>query len=376
MCKPSDKETLADEVSAHFGDGVLFILDGFDELPVPLQQEGFIVDLINKTVLPKSMVVVTSRPSATAQLLTSCKPLIWKHIEILGFTQQSVEAYAASVFTDQEELERFLTYISASQNPAINSLMYVPINAAIIVQIYRNSESKSSLPHTLTQLYTQLCLTVLNKYMQIEHPFVHISNFESLPDNLYQQFLNLSRVAFEGVRDQQVIFYSKALPSEFNHFGFLDAVSTLYGGGDISYNFLHLTLQEFFAAYYISQLPDSGVSLFEDYGENERWNVVWRFVAGLTEFKFFEGHEFSSAFSKYPSKRTRELKIFFIHCLFEAQKVLDFESTFRMKSCSISMPTSPFDQYAVGYCIANCSSKSNHWCIGISESIRSCFFNL
>ncbi len=29
-----------------------------------------------------------------------------------------------------------------------------------------------------------------------------------------------------------------------------------YGGGKVSYNFLHLTLQEFFAAYHISQLSD------------------------------------------------------------------------------------------------------------------------
>ena len=106
------------------------------------------------------MVVVTSRSLATAE---SCRPLIWKHIEILGFTRQSVQAYAASIFSEPKELEKFLTYISASKSPALNSLMYVPINAAIIVQIYLESKSKSALPHTLTQLYTQLCLTILKQ---------------------------------------------------------------------------------------------------------------------------------------------------------------------------------------------------------------------
>ena len=41
------------------------------------------------------------------------------------------------------------------------------------------------------------------------------------------------------------------------HFGFLDAVPDLYGGCEISFNFLHLTLQEFFAAYHISQMSES-----------------------------------------------------------------------------------------------------------------------
>ncbi len=114
MAKVSDlffssahQDSLAAEVSRNHGDGVLFILDGFDELPLSLQQEGFLIELINKTILPESTVVVTSRPSATAELLTSCRPLIQKHIEILGFTQESVEAYAASIFSDPEELNHF-----------------------------------------------------------------------------------------------------------------------------------------------------------------------------------------------------------------------------------------------------------------------------
>lgn len=74
-----DKGSLKSEITKTHGEGVLFVLDGFDELPVALQQEGFLVELIKKTVLPNSTVVVTSRPSATANLLTSCRPLIRKH---------------------------------------------------------------------------------------------------------------------------------------------------------------------------------------------------------------------------------------------------------------------------------------------------------
>ena len=84
--------------------------------------------------------------------------------------------------------------------------MYVPLNAAIIVEIYRNSKSDSLLPHTLTQLYTQLCLTILNRYLKVHHPSIMADKFEDLPEELYQQFLHLSKVAFEGLRMIKLFF--------------------------------------------------------------------------------------------------------------------------------------------------------------------------
>ena len=92
-----DKAILVKEVLKVQGKGILFILDGFDELPKALQQKGFLLNLIKGLVLPASTVLVTSRPSATAELLTRCRPQ--KRVEILGFTQESVEAYARSIFS-------------------------------------------------------------------------------------------------------------------------------------------------------------------------------------------------------------------------------------------------------------------------------------
>ena len=319
-----DKKSLVEEVAKSQGRDMLFILDGFDELPKTLQEESFLLDLIRGRVLPASTVLVTSRPSATAELLTSCRP---KHIEILGFTQKSVEAYASSVFScEPEKLAKFKAYISASENPAINSLMYVPLNAAIIVLIYKDCKSDSLLPHTLTELYTQLCLTILNRYLKLNHPSVRVDKFEDLPSDLYQQFLHMSQVAFEGIENEKIIFHT--VPSRLVHFGFLDAVSALYGAGRVSYNFLHLTLQEFFAAYHISHLGSSGLEVFKQYGKDKDWEVVWRFVAGLTKFKGYEGH-MDSLFIESNEDHKITLELSFIQCLFEAQTMDHFSSLFR-----------------------------------------------
>ena len=350
ICKyeGEEKEYLVEEVSKSQGNGVLFIMDGFDELPTPLQKEGFILDLIKGNVLPASTVLVTSRPSATAELLTSCRPQIQKHIEILGFTQESVEAYASSIFSSEPDtLEKFKSYISASNNPAINSLMYVPLNAAIVVEIYRNCTSESLLPHTLTELYTQLCLTLLNRYLKIHHPSVKgVEKFEDLPADLYQQFLHLSQVAYNGIKIEEVIFHT-SLPS----LGFLDSVSALYGGGGVSYNFLHLTVQEFFTAYHISHLGERGLEVFNLHGKDERWNVVWRFVAGLTKFKHYEGH-LKSVFSR---EYRHDTEAFFIQCSFEAQTIHHFKSFLKKSEFMIygAAEYTPLDLYALGYCLAN-----------------------
>ena len=344
-----DKKSLVEEVSKRQGNGVLFILDGFDELPKSLQKKSFLLNLMRGRVLPASTVLVTSRPSATAELLTSCRPQIQKHIEILGFTQESVEAYASSIFSSEPEaLEKFKAYISASKNPAINSLMYVPLNAAIIVEIYHNCTSESFLPHTLTQLYTQLCLTLLNRYLKIHHPSVNgVEKFEDLPADLYQQFLHLSQVAYNGIKREEVIFHTS-----LSSLGFLDAVSALYGGGGVSYNFLHLTVQEFFAAYHIAHLGSSGLEVFKQHGKDKRWNVVLRFVAGLTKFKHYEGH----LEHVFTDEFRGEVKVFFIQCLFEAQTIHHLKSLFKMSQCKVSDAScmyTPLDLYALGYCLAN-----------------------
>ena len=359
-----DKKALEEEVLKSQGKGILFILDGFDEFPKNLQRTSFLLDLIKGSVLPQSTVLVTSRPSATAQLLTSCHPQ--KRVEILGFTQESVEAYANSVFVaEPEKLRGFKAYISVSNNPAINSLMYVPLNAAIVVQIYRNSKSDSVLPHTLTELYTQLCLTILNRYLDVHHPAVRAAKFEDLPSDLYSQFLKLCEVAFEGMENEDVIFN---LPSVFNHFGFLDAVSALYGGGEISYNFLHLTLQEFLAAYHISQLGDRGQEFFKRlFMVHYNWNVVWRFVAGLTKFKQFTLADIK--FIDDSSSDGLHMSDFFIECLFEAKTIEYFNSFIRaIPSFHINVHSgvSAFVMYALGYCIANIHT-GKPWCLHITS---------
>ena len=362
------RQSVAKEVLENEGDRVLFVLDGFDELPVDHRQNGLLIDLIKGEVLPKCSVLVTSRPSATTDLLTSCRPRVEKHVEILGFTEECVKEYASSVFSSEPEvLKDFLTYISASNNPVINSLMYVPLNAAIIVEIYRTSKKADQpIPKTLTQLYTQLCLTLIQRDLRNRDPSkrYNFHKFADLPKNHHADFLKLAKVAFDGFKEEKVIFYSDMVSEDLVHFGLLDTVSSFCGGGD-SHNFLHLTLQEFLVAYYISQHDD--LEMFKQYGSDKRFNVVWRFIAGLTDFKYFKTVMTSKAFATVIDGLCVSLSFLFIQSLFEAQITFDYKATFNTEK--IFAPSQefdvPLDLYALGYCIAGSAPAT--WNVELSS---------
>ena len=378
------QQSVTKEVLDREGKGVLLILDGYDELPHSLRHQGLLLKLIKGKVLPKCSILVTSRPSATSDLLLACSPQIQRHVEILGFTQESVKDYASSVFSSEPELLKdFLTYISASQNPAINSLMYIPLNAAIIVHIYRNSRRKGCpIPKTMTQVYTQLCLTLLWRSFSSNDPAQNMhdtffNEFSDLPSTYYGNFQQLAQLAFEQFEKHNVVFYSKDVPKELVHFGFLDSVPSLYCGGGVSYNFLHLTLQEFLAAYHITQLSN-GRDVFKRHSEDRRWKVVWRFVSGLEGFQFFMDSVRCDAFVSMQSEDDLYVKNLLLHCLFEGlfegQCQFDWMGMNNINYSDRSDIHCPLDRYALGYCIANFSSRTTViWNVKMQFGSGECF---
>ena len=186
------QQLVTKEVLGREGIRILFILDGYDELPISSRHQELLIELLKGKVLPKCSVLVTSRPSATRDLFRACRPLIQRHVEILGFTPEAVEDYVCSIFASEPDLlEDFLIYISVSKNPSINTLMYIPLNAAIIAEIYRNSRRKGCpIPKTMTQVYTKLCLTLLQRHLDNINPqnTIVLDKFSDLPNTYYRSF--------------------------------------------------------------------------------------------------------------------------------------------------------------------------------------------
>jgi len=132
-----------DELRKSRGQNIVFVVDGFDECPADVELKHFIEKLANHKILPKSMVVITSRSHASVLL----REFANQRIEILGFAKEEREKYISESlqgFIDKEiELKKYLRL-----HPIINSVTHVPLHLAVLLYLFK----KDSMPETLTEL--------------------------------------------------------------------------------------------------------------------------------------------------------------------------------------------------------------------------------
>ena len=249
-------ESLLDEALETNGEGILFLLEGFDELPEGKKtgDSSIYLKLIEGNLLPSSTVLITSRPCAVSDLHWSYSNRIDQWIEILGFTRQQIDEYLISYsHGDLKLLNDMRRYVSL--NPPIHAAMYVPLNTVIVCEIYKDRQNSDSvIPSTMTELYTVFSLTLLIRYLDNQgRRQTNVTKFSDLPSTIIDKFLSLCKLANEGVSNNQQLIFSN-LPDDFDTLGFMQSVPELHvsSGVSVSHNFLHLNMQEFLAAYYLS----------------------------------------------------------------------------------------------------------------------------
>ena len=229
---PELRRRVGEEVERREGEGVLFVFDGFDEFPTELYTKSFVTDIISGSAyLPKATVLVTSRPSATAQLKSLFQTSIGKRIEVVGFSDKEIHEYAESVLgSGSRTLASFKTYLSV--NPVVKAMMYNPLNSAIVVEVYQEaSELGKPIPHTQTQLYTELTLYLLSRHLSAAGNLLARRLPDRLEDishdsDLYQQLKELGKLAFGGIVRNEIIF--KELPEGCSDLGLLVEHRALY----------------------------------------------------------------------------------------------------------------------------------------------------
>ena len=273
----NEREVLYDEITASGGDKVCFIFEGYDELPEQLRKAPVFAKLKEK--LPKCTLMYTSRPEACNQL----RHVASQRIEIRGFKEEQVDEYINNAFEDvedgKEKALKLTTQIKSS--PSIRSILYVPINIAIICHLFLLT---STLPNTLTQLYTLLCINLILRHInkQNHSDIDYLDSLYELPVGIREEFSKLCLVAYRGIVDDRIVFSSREIKgygiddSKLSGLGLLlIAPGTSVYGREKSYNFLHLTVQEFCAAFYISKLPDKEqYKCFKKYQFYDRFQMI------------------------------------------------------------------------------------------------------
>ena len=297
------KQEVLDHIMSVDGRGVFLVLEGYDELTEDQRTEGSILNLLLiGDCLPKATIMVTSRPLASDSLCPEFKKTIHQHIEVVGFNDENIKAYVESVCQNQQPQivpSDLLSQIKS--NPFVSSIMYIPLQCATLTALYiekwRENKSKAYAPTTLTQLYTDLLLSSLIRYIS-DHPVYSMcktktSQLSELPSEVQEQVWKLSQLAAEGLENRQFIFDS--IPCD--HMGLMQsAEEELVIGSSVSYCFLHLTLQEYLAALHWSRMGSedmvrlvSETSLFpldtlvkDGITAGHHWPALY-FLSGLTK---------------------------------------------------------------------------------------------
>ena len=258
----STTELHKDLVKNHGAD-VTLIIDGFDELSTTLRHKSFFRELIEKRCLPKARIVVTSRPSASACL----HQVVDRRMEILGFEQSSKNQYVIEALQDHpskiENLQRHF-----QQYPNIDAICYIPLIMSIIVFLCKCQPDE--LPPTATKMYESFILHTICHYLKragkISEDLI-INKLEQFPPVVSIALQDLEKTAFDGLVEDKIVFTVKELPVFCWHdptcYGLLQSTEC-YSAEEIgtptqSFNFLHLGIQEYFAAKYVTTLPEHKV---------------------------------------------------------------------------------------------------------------------
>ncbi|KGL93470.1 NACHT, LRR and PYD domains-containing protein 3, partial [Charadrius vociferus] len=364
---------------------LLFIIDGFDELRFPCDQpknklcsdwgerkpvEIILSSLFQKTLLPQSSLLITTRPTALQRLGQCLKEE--RYAEIMGFSDAEKEEYFHTFFRDEEKAIKAITFVK--RNDTLFAMCIVPIMCwticTVLEQELNEGKDLAQTSRTTTELYMLYISSLLKR--RTDH----------LKQDMKKFLSRLCCMAADGIWKRKILFQEKEIEVYgLNH----PVLLSLFLNESVLrkrmkcvsvYSFLHLSFQEFFAALYYALedneetgelgMPGNDIrKVLEKYTEYDtNWILVVRFLFGLL----------NEETSKYLTERTGckisprvkkdllkwiqigqgvidNLNVF--HCLFEIQEemfvsnALEHFTGIVLKDCILSQ----YDQMILAFCV-------------------------
>ena len=333
---------------------ILFILDGWDELPPNLQKESIFHQLIQPKLpqsnpLCESTVIVTSRPISSGDL----HQVVSSRVEILGFTADELHHFFTECLKgDTEAVKTLLERIE--ENPEVAGSCYLPLNATILVHLFKSD--RNTLPTTLYGIFSSLVLNCMQRHLKLRTLFkdVSIELLDQLPEVAKKPFSILCQLAYDGVIEGKIVFTS--LPADVNTLSLIQGVESFIGREKtVSHNFIHLSIQELLAAWYIAtQLPASEqVSKFNELFHTSRFSAIFQYYSAITKLKT---PGIKDVVVRVANESNKKLLLSLLHCLYEAQDPSLCESVAQQLQHGLDLRDTrltPSDCLCIGYFLAH-----------------------
>ncbi|NXB98815.1 NLRC5 protein, partial [Orthonyx spaldingii] len=242
----------------------LIIFDGLDEfaanmdvsssskrdstLTSPMSISQLFADLCHGKLLPGCTVLVTSRPKRLPDFLTCTVSVL---AEIWGFDHEKIEKYVNHYFHQHSFRERAIAHLK--NNTKLLSMCLIPALCNVVCicleYLLLKQPMRVELPQTMTQFYIKMFLIFLSKQQGD-----CVGDEKTQLNCNKKAILGLFELALKGLEEKKLVFYVGDIPEDVKEFASLHGLLTVFevktSGTcpEVGYAFVHLSLQEFFAA--------------------------------------------------------------------------------------------------------------------------------
>ena len=358
------REKVLDGIEKTEGEGVCFIIDGLDEYQPQDESKSVIYRVLHKNCLHMAMVIVASRPVATATL----RGLATRRIEVLGFTQEQIFEYIDKFPFSSDISDTFRDKLRQYLHSHLNILhiCYLPVHTAMICFLYQ--EKEGDIPSTQTNIYEEFTKCIILRKQKRKNNKAKIDSLvvDLKEDEMY--FKDLCHLAYDmTIKNKQTACGKEIYFLEHTDFNDLSSLGLVtfdctakLSGHYKTYSFLHLTFQEYLAAWYIAHLDDKKeqMEIIRLYTKKGYMLMVWKFYCGMVEF---EG-QISQIEQIMPVKSiNNQFILHAVHCAFESQQTAVcnhlIKSTNLISTGLINDILTPADLTALGHVISIASHR-------------------
>ena len=312
-----DMSDLETEIKRNVGEGVCFIYDGLDEYSQKYTKDGgsWFEQLLRGHIFPSSTIIITSRPNASVEL----RKCVHLRGEVIGFLKKQIDEYIDKSFpNDPSKASEVKAYLLSHVN--IQHMCYVPLHLVMIMFIHDScQDQKVPLPTTETDVYNFFTRMSLVRYYRKIGKDVFLSDLRSLPSPESALFLSISKLAYNKTSASRTSISLQDINGEFSisdvaNLGIIvvDKKEGLSGREPIL-SFVHLTNQEFLAAYHVSTLSsDEQLKAIREHIGQPHMGVVLKFFCGIT------GLQNPDHWTSIMDYATNDI-LKSMHCVFESQ---------------------------------------------------------
>ena len=257
---------------------VLLVLDGLDECDEA--GERLVGDVIRRKRLVNCFLVATSREEKGLCLRQFFDILVY----IRGFSTETINEYILRHFKNNEfHAERLIQNVNSDSR--LRNLATSPLNTALLCLVFEDFSGE--LPSTQTELYSNIVYCITKRYCVKQS--IEFSD-DNLVEKFQDEFVVLGKLAYEGLLDDRLYFLESKLSKNqrnLSKLGFLlKEASQTKLKRECRFLFLHKTLQEYFAAKYLTHLlekQENGMAGLLHTIKARKFLQVWLFLSGMVK---------------------------------------------------------------------------------------------